>query len=298
MAISDAVPSSVRVARSSRRHMPRSLRWIGLGLLVAVEMFFLLDHYMGGSDVAPNYRARTTALRRDGITVFAPPDGHASPRAILVFFGNDVGFWAPHRRLADGLARDGYAVVGVDIRPILADQSDNMLLRAETVRARVTEIIAASRAEFSGPHGDPPLVLVGHSLGAELALWSGANIPTKGVSGIIAMSPGARSHLRISASDLLMIGEPEGTDSFAVADIIAEAIRVHPSLRVAVVRGSKDPLRTADERLLMAGGVHIRRFGVPMAGHSMKRLALVGIAVRRALDWTFASSPIVGPVPL
>ena len=31
---------------------------------------------------------------------------------MIFFFGNDVGFWAPHRELADYLAGEGYAVVG------------------------------------------------------------------------------------------------------------------------------------------------------------------------------------------
>lgn len=301
MALREAVPSNQQGAppvRSVWRRVSRSLRWTGLGLLVLVEMFMLLDHYMGGSDVAPTYVARTVALRGAGITVFAPPLGYASPRAIVVFFGNDVGFWTPHRRLADGLARDGYAVIGVDIRPVLADLPDDPTRRANAVRSRLEQLIAAGRAEFAGSRGESPLILMGHSLGAELAVWSGANVSIPRLRGIIAMSPGSRSHLRISPSDLLMTGEPEEADSFAVSDIIAGAVRMHPELRVAVVRGSNDPLRTADSELLHAGGAHVQRFGVPMAGHSMKRLALAGLIVRRALDWTVDAPTIHEPVPL
>ncbi len=271
--------------------IPRAVRYSVVALLLCFGVFRLFEQYMGGRDVTSQYHARTASLRGAEITVYAPAAGYPSPRAIIVFFGNDVGFWAPHRRLAFGLSRDGYAVVGVDIRPILADLPGDSSLRADAVRSRVRAIIEASQLEFGGARADVPLLLAGHSLGAELALWSAASAPMSSLTGVVAMSPGSRSHLRISASDLLMTGEPQEAGSFAVGDMVAEAIRMHPKLRIVVVRGSNDPFKTADPALLAAGGPHLRVSSVPMAGHSMKQLALAGIVFRRALDWLLESSP-------
>ncbi len=271
--------------------IPRAVRYSVVALLLCFGLFGLFEQYMGGREVTSHYHPRTTALRKAEITVYAPPVGYASPRAILVFFGNDMGFWAPHRRLAFSLSCDGYAVIGVDIRPVLANLPGDSSLRADAVRRRVRGIIAAGHAEFDGPRADTPLLLAGHSLGAELALWSAASVPVPSLTGVVAMSPGSRSHLRISASDLLMTGEPQEAGSFAVSDMVTRALHMHPNLRIVVVRGSNDPFKTADPALLAAGGPQIRVSGVPLAGHSMKQLSLAGIVFRRALDWLLESSP-------
>ena len=287
------------------RRLRTSLQWAGLVILLCLEVFLLFNHEMGGSNAAPTYVPRNAALRNAALELFAPDSGYRTPRAIIVFFGNDVGFWGPHRRLAAGLALDGYAVVGVDIRSVLAGLPDAPVARAQTVRTRLDAIIGGAYAEFDQwpddttgrvatlPDGAAriPLLLAGHSLGAELALWAAANVPAPALEGVVAISPGSRSHLRISAADILMNAEPAGPGSFAVGDAIRLAVRAQPDLRVAVVRGSNDPMRSADAVLLSAGGSHVRRFGVPLAGHSMKRLALAGLVVRRALDWVLVASP-------
>ncbi len=232
----DRTISGRRVAGSACaacRRVPRWARFTAMALLLCFGLFALFEQYTGGRDVTSDYHARTVALRSAEITVYAPPVGYAAPRAILVFFGNDVGFWAPHRRLAFGLSRDGYAVIGVDIRTVLANLPSDPGLRADAVRQRVRDIIDAGHAEFDGPRADTPLVLAGHSLGAELALWSAASVPAPSLAGVVAMSPGSRSHLRISASDLLMTGEPQEAGSFAVSDLIKRAVRIHPNLRIA-----------------------------------------------------------------
>lgn len=282
-------------ARAAWSRVPRSVWYTVVALLLCFGLFALFELYTGGRDVTSDYHARTVALRRAGVTVYAPPVGYASPRAILVFFGNDVGFWTPHRRLALSLSHDGYAVIGVDIRPVLANLPSDPGCRADTVRQRVRDIIDAGHSEFDGPRADTPFVLAGHSLGAELALWAAASVPAPSLTGVVAMSPGSRSHLRISASDLLMTGEPQEAESFAVGDMVTQAVRMHPNLRIVVVRGSNDPLRTADSGLLAAGGPHLRVFGVPMAGHSMKQLTIAGIVFRHALDWLLVRDPTSRP---
>ncbi len=285
--------------------IPVAARWIGLAVVLCLEVWLLFDHEMGGSAVASRYVPREIALRGSGIEVFAPDSSVVVPRAVIVFFGNDVGFWGPHRRLAAGLARDGYAVVGIDIRPLLSVLPENRDARQVALAARIQTIIGSACSEFNGdrracaqrtavpsPHDAlAPLLLAGHSLGAELALWAAANVDLPALSGVVAISPGSRSHLRISASDLLMTVEPTGPNSFAVDELVRRTVASRPAARIAVVRGAHDPLRSADPALIAAGGESARRFEVPLAGHSMKRLALAGLVVRRALDWVLDGSP-------
>jgi pimeloyl-ACP methyl ester carboxylesterase len=272
---------------------------------MCAEVFVLFNEQMGGSGEVPTYQPRTLSLRRSSLELFAPAPGNRTPRAVIVFFGNDIGFWKPHRRLAAGLARDGYAVVGVDIRPVLDGSARDTAQHAAIVRMRLDSIIGGAYSEFGSAAPDEsnivpatpvmsapvPLVLAGHSLGAELALWAAANMQLPELRGVVAISPGSRTHLTVSASDILMTSEPVGPGSFAVSDFAHSVLTERPDVRMAIVRGSNDPLRSADSALLVAGDSDIRRFGVPMAGHSMKRLALAGLVVRRALDWVLVTPP-------
>ena len=279
-------------------------RWAALAVFLCLEVFLLFDHEMGGSAAATHYKPSQATLRSRSIEVFAPDSNFPVPRALIVFFGNDVGFWEPHRRLAAGLARDGYAVVGVDIRPLLSGLPERQDLREQALREQLLAIIDGACLEFSQPrrdshqnsplqkvHGSPPsLLLAGHSLGAELALWTAAQVDLPALRGVMAMSPGKRGHLRITAADLLMKGEPKDPGSFAVDSLIRRVVALHPAARIAVIRGANDPFRSADAVLIAAGGGQTRLFGVPLAGHSMKHLALAGLVIRRALDWVLDAS--------
>jgi hypothetical protein len=305
---STPVASVVSAVRAAWRRVPLPVAWIAVGLIVCAEAFVLLNHQTGGSGNAPAYWPRTAALRRPSLELFAPDSGYGTPRAVIVFFGNDVGFWKPHRRLAAGLARDGYAVVGVDIRPVLGGATDDAGPHAAIVRLRLDSIIEGAYAEFAAmrtpsapdlaaePSGrtSVPLLLAGHSLGAELALWAAGSMRLPTLRGVLAISPGSRSHLIVTASDLLMTSEPVGPGSFAVSDLVRTIVTERPDVRMAVVRGSNDPLGWADSALLAAGESSIRRFSVPMAGHSMKRIGLAGLVVRRALDWVLVTPPPLG----
>lgn len=84
-----------------------------------------------------------------------------------------------------------------------------------------------------------PLILAGHSLGGELALWQAATGAPPALAGVVAISPGARSHLRVTAMDLAN-REPSEPGSFAVDSMVRA---VAPCVRVAIVRGDGDPLR-------------------------------------------------------
>ncbi len=99
--------------------------------------------------------------------------------------------------------------------------------------------------------------------------------------GAVAISPGERGHLRVTATDLAY-GEPTEPGSFAVADMVRDVPR---GVRVAIVRGASDPLRGADSLLVPARpGLH--RVIVPLAGHSMRRLLIAGPLIAGAIDWS------------
>ncbi|HMN09275.1 MAG TPA: hypothetical protein PKC83_10865 [Gemmatimonadaceae bacterium] len=245
----------------------------------------------------PGLAPHDAALRDAPARLYPAADSTRPPRAIVFFFGNDVGFWRPHQQLAWSLSREQYAVAGFDIRRFLASLPDEPTVRDSVAAVRLARYIAAARRELAreggaGTDGAPaiPLVLAGHSIGSELALWTAAHLPLDRLVGVLAMSPGNRSHLEISASDLLMTSEPSGPGSFSVAEQVA---LLRSRARVAIVRGERDKLADADPALLAAGGVMARRWVVPFSGHSLKSTLLGSGYVLRALDWLLAP-PDVG----
>lgn len=236
----------------------------------------------------PNHVVRDPALRARGVVIYVP-DG--APRALVLFFGNDVGFWRPHYALAADLASQGYAVAGIDIRPLFAALPEGHPLRDSTCAAAIRDI--ATRVQRELALGPVPIVIGGHSLGAELAAWGAAHAAVPGVVGVLAIAPGSRSHLRVSASDILMTAEPQGPDSYGVAEAMATASAAQ--VRVAVVRGSNDKLRSADSALLSVGP-SVRRFGIPFAGHSLRDMTVARYVIRDAMNWLLSARKEPSPV--
>ena len=229
-------------------------------------------------EARPNHPVRDAVLARMGVTMYTPTGAPA--RAFVVFFGNDVGFWRPHRQLAADLADDGYAVVGVDIRPLFASLPDRSPQRDSACAATIGDLVARSRRELS--LATAPVVVGGHSLGGELALWTGAHVPLDRLAGILSLAPGARSHLRVAPSDLLG-RDPTGSDSFALADVMRAL--GERGIPVAIVRGASDKLGGADSLLLASGGPEARRFEIAFAGHSLRRLVIARHTIESALQW-------------
>lgn len=221
--------------------------------------------------------ARDPMLRRLGVRVYS---GTGSPRALVVFFGNDVGFWQPHRELAADLAARGYAVVGVDIRGLLGALPEPVAARETAFVAAIIDLVARARGEVTA--GGAPVVLAGHSLGAELALWAAAHAPIAELGGVVAIAPGTRSHLRVSPTDLLG-REPTDAGSFAITDVMA--LLAKKPLRVALVRGSHDHYGWEDSLMIASAGARARRFTVPFAGHSMRSLAVAQYVISDAMRW-------------
>lgn len=252
-------------------------------VVVIATAFLSWSNWMSAT-ARPNHVVRDPLLRARGVVVYTP----AGPaRSLVLFFGNDVGFWRPHHALAAELANDGYAVAGVDIRPLFASLPEGHPARDIACKAAVRDLVSRVRNELS--LDSVPLVIGGHSLGAELALWSAANAELSGVAGTLALSPGTRSHLRVSASDILMTAEPEGPDSFGVAEQVARATRL--GQRVAIVRGANDKFRGADTSLIAAGRSSAVLFNVPFASHSLRDLTLARYVIREAISWLLAAPP-------
>ena len=233
----------------------------------------------GGAD-QPTRVTRDPLLRTQPVFLYGAADTTRPPRALIFFFGNDIGFWQPHRRLAASLAQSQYAVAGFDMRPLLRSLPDRGPIRDSAFIAAIEPIIARSRHELGADSA--PLIIAGHSLGAEVAIWTAAHTCEPDVAGVLALSPGSRSHLRVSVSDIMNGPEPTEPGSFAVADAIGE---VPGDERIAVIRGTKDKLTRSDPALMAAGGDRIERFSVLLAGHSLKGLTMAGFETHRAVDW-------------
>lgn len=228
----------------------------------------------------PSRVARDALLRAEPVFLYAPSDSTRPPRAFVFFFGNDIGFWQPHRKLAASLAGSQFAVAGFDLRPLLRSLPEGIAQRDSAFAARIEPIIARARHELGAD--TVPAIIAGHSLGAEVAIWTAAHVCLPGIAGVLALSPGSRSHLRVSVSDVMNGPEPTGPGSFSVAQAIAT---IPPEERVAIVRGTRDDYASADSALLAAGDDRIHRFSVPFAGHSLKAIVTANFETRRALDW-------------
>jgi len=231
------------------------------------------------SSAKPTYVPRDPTLRTLPL-YFYPSTTSNAPKAILFFFGNDVGFWESHERLALRLADRGYDVVGFDIKQYLSKLPDDAAVRARTFQRQIVPLIARSAAEL---HADTlPLVIGGHSFGASLAIWTAAHTHPAHLAGVLAMAPTLRSHFFITASDLANLHEPTEPGSFGIADVVRS---IPPSVRIALVRGAHDKRLAGDSAIRVAGGPRLDYTEIPLSGHSLKALTLAGPMIGNAMDW-------------
>ncbi len=231
----------------------------------------------------PTYVPRDRTLRRSSLLFYLPPRDDGPPRALVLFLGNDVGFWEPHQQLASRLAAAHYAVVGVDIREYLAGLPDGEPQRDRAFADSIGPLIAAIRHEV----GDSlPFVIGGHSFGAEVAFWIARNREPPGLRGILAMSPRSSGHLFVTARDLAN-EEAHGVGAWSTIDA---AHVIDPRVRIAIVRGSHDQFSVHDSAFAAAGGARLRVFSVPLAGHSLKKLIIAGPIIERATHFLLEDS--------
>lgn len=226
----------------------------------------------------PPYVPRDPALRR--LPLFFYPATTPTTRAYVVFFGNDVGFWDAHDRLARRLADNGYDVVGVDVKRVIDGLPSTPGARARAFADSATWMIARSAHELGSD--TLPLVLAGHSYGADLALWLAATRPPPRLVGVLALGPTARSHFYVTMLDRANVRDPTEPGSFSIASEIAA---VSPTVRIALVRGESDHRAPIDSSLRAAGGARLHYTVIPLAGHSLKSLTIAGPMIEHALGW-------------
>ena len=225
------------------------------------------------------YRPRDPELLREPLYFYPKSGGSLRPRAGIFFLGNDIGFWEPHQKLAIRLAEHGYAVVGFDIKTYLDRLPDSAPLRDSALLHDLPRLMKRSLHELGAD--SVPIVLAGHSFGADLALWTEANAQMPGVVGVLALDPTKRDHPTITISDKVNLGEPTEPGSFAVDEQIRNT---PPGVRIALMRGASDKERKSDRAFIEAGGARLRYTIIPFASHSLKSLIIAGPMIEHAVD--------------
>lgn len=208
-----------------------------------------------------------------------------APRATVFFFGNDVGFWKPHQTLAEKLSGEDFTVVGFDVTKYLKRLPTNLTLRDSVFAKDIPIIIVRSIHEMNAEKS--PVILGGHSFGADVALWTAGATRIPGVVGVLALGPTERSHLTVTALDLANLSNPREPGSFSAQDAIR---RIPSGLGIALLRGSHDRRRGIDSSLVAAGGGRVDYRVIPLAGHSLKSLIIAGPMIESALDRLLAKT--------
>jgi hypothetical protein len=253
------------------------LRALALGAL-------MLGSCVGCSPAHSAYVPRDPDLLRQPL-YFYPSKGPITHRKAGVFFlGNDLGFWGPHQKLAERLAANGYAVVGFDVKKFLDTLPDSSLLRDSVLAHEMPSLVAKSMHELGAD--SLPIIIGGHSFGADLALWVEANARLPRVIGVLVLSPTRRDHPTVSLSDEMNLGDPMEPGSFALVDQIRHT---PPNVHIALFRGASDKERKSDPDFIAAGGSRLSYTVIPFASHSLKSLIIAGPMIERALDRLVAS---------
>ena len=226
-----------------------------------------------------SYIPRDPQLRQEPL-YFYPEEGmQGHPKAGVFFLGNDLGFWKPHQALAQRMAEHGYAVVGLDVKEFLDRLPDSAALRDSVLVHDLPILMKRSMHELGAD--SLPIVIAGHSFGADIALWTEANAPIHGVVGVLALGPTKRDHPTVTIRDQLNSVEPTEAGSFAVD----EQIRNTPAnVRIALLRGAGDKERKSDRAFIAAGGSRMTYAVIPFASHSLKSLIIAGPMIQTALD--------------
>jgi hypothetical protein len=154
------------------------------------------------------------------------------------------------------------------------------------VAGTVAELLEHARHEF---HDDSlPIVISGHSLGADCAAWTVAHVQIRNLAGLLMLSPTRRSHLYATVRDRAFLGEPTEPGSYAASEMIP---LLPAGIPVVVMRGDNDSHNIGDRDLvraiIMSGhatSVNMAYKKIPLAGHSLRSLVIVGPVIVSVLD--------------
>ncbi|MDQ2890074.1 MAG: hypothetical protein M3R65_05905 [Gemmatimonadota bacterium] len=243
----------------------------------AAAVLLLACSALGCPSATPTYVPKDASLRALPL-YFYPASG--APRAVIVFFGNDVGFWKAHDELARRFAAHGYDVIGVDVKQYINGLPEDHAPRERAFQSSIDDVIARSVRELRAE--GLPLVIGGHSFGADLALWTAVHAPPARMVGVLALGPTERSHFYVTAYDRANLGEPNEAGSFSVAD---QVHNVPSGVRIALLRGSHDRRIVFDSLFQVAGGGRLRYTRIPFASHSLQSLTIAGPMAEGAVDW-------------
>jgi pimeloyl-ACP methyl ester carboxylesterase len=178
-------------------------------------------------------------------------------------------------------------VVGVDVKKFLDGFPDSALLRDGVLVQAIPRLIKRSLHELGADSA--PVIIAGHSFGADIALWTEANARLPGVVGVGVLGPTKRDHPTVTLRDKMNAGDRAG--SFAVD----EQIRNTPgNVRIALLRGASDKERTSDAAFIAAGGNRMTYTVIPFASHSLRSLIIAGPMIEHEIDRMIVGSDMGG----
>ncbi|MEW6764402.1 MAG: alpha/beta fold hydrolase [Pseudomonadota bacterium] len=192
---------------------------------------------------------------REGVTgipvVEVSRNSHAG--VLVIFYSGDGGWRDIDRRIGDALARDGYAVLGIDaLRYFWRKRTP------DGVAADLARLIEHYRQEW----GLGEVVLIGYSFGANILPFAYNRLPEqhrRQVRMVTLMSPELTTDFEIHMAGWL--GQQAG--GAAAMPILPEARRIDPALLLCV-HGEQEGLATlctqpglaSAEKLVLQGGHH------------------------------------------
>ncbi len=269
---------------SNRRLMKRWVRVLLYGLGAVAAVVGTVQYANHGSTGHPSALVPMDTTLRTPWLYFYPSRTKTPAVGVILLVGNDVAFRAPHQDLAWRLADDGYGVIGLDVRQFLSTLPEREPQRDSTFGVEIAKLMARARHELQAD--SLPMIVGGHSFGAEVALWIARYQPPPHLVGVLELNISGSGHLFITAADLLM-SEATGPDSFSTLALTAQ---LDPHVRIALVRGANDPFRHHDPDFVRIGGARLRRFEVPLAGHGLKSMIVAGPIISKAVRFLMDST--------
>ncbi len=178
---------------------------------------------------------------------------HSQGDVLVLFYSGDGGWRDIDRRIGDALARDGYAVVGIDTLRYFWRKRD-----PDAAGSDLARLIAHYREAWDLDQ----IVLMGYSFGANILPFAYNRLPEdarRQVRMVTLLSPELSTDFEIHLAGWL--GQQASGD--AAMPILPEALRI-PSERLFCVSGEKEGAATlcnqpelgAVERLTLPGGHH------------------------------------------